>query len=232
MECEESLSLHFSLGWVQSTMHLGSPDDLVLDYTRMMMGFLLFKPDAGRIALIGLGGGSLAKYCFRYVPLSSFTAVEIDAEVIALRDKFQIPQDGRRFRVVQADGVEFVTRRNQKFDVLMLDAFDAHGLAPAMCTQDFYDHCFTQLYDGGILVANFLNDDEKFGTYISKIRESFDDQVVTIEACDNGNKIAFAFKGKDFPPPPASLRDRAIELNKHHSVNFHEAATKLSCRLL
>ena len=32
-----------------------------------MMGFLLFKPQPRSIGMIGLGGGSLAKFCYRYL---------------------------------------------------------------------------------------------------------------------------------------------------------------------
>ena len=41
-----------------------------------MMGFLLFQPAPARIAMIGLGGGSLAKYCALKLPEADFTAIE------------------------------------------------------------------------------------------------------------------------------------------------------------
>ncbi|MBV5333937.1 transferase, partial [bacterium] len=62
------------------------PEKLLLDYTQTMMGFLLFQPTPQRMAMIGLGGGSLAKYCRRTLPTVDFTAIELSAEVIALRE--------------------------------------------------------------------------------------------------------------------------------------------------
>ena len=85
-----------------------APERLVLDYTRTMMGFLLLQPAPQRIAMIGLGGGSLLKYCRRHLPDAEFTAVEISPEVIALRRQFGIPDDDARLRVVCADGADFV----------------------------------------------------------------------------------------------------------------------------
>ena len=38
-------SLHFSEQVIQSSMSLLNPDALELEYTRMMMGFLLFNPE-------------------------------------------------------------------------------------------------------------------------------------------------------------------------------------------
>ena len=62
-EKDGELSLHFGFPTIQSRMLKADPEHLVLDYTRTMMGFLLFQPKPVRIAMIGLGGGSLAKYC-------------------------------------------------------------------------------------------------------------------------------------------------------------------------
>src|SRR5512132_3183095 len=63
-----SQSLYFSIEEVQSRMQLQHPDALDLRYTRTMMGFLRFLPAPRAIAMIGLGGGSLAKFCHRYLP--------------------------------------------------------------------------------------------------------------------------------------------------------------------
>ena len=61
-------SLHFSLAHVQSAMRIEEPFALELAYTRKMMAFRLFLPDPKRVLIIGLGGGSLAKYCYRHLP--------------------------------------------------------------------------------------------------------------------------------------------------------------------
>lgn len=50
-------SLQFDHRNVQSTMRLSSPCSLELEYTRVMMGFLLFNPAPGIISMIGLGAG-------------------------------------------------------------------------------------------------------------------------------------------------------------------------------
>ena len=68
------LWLHFEDGNVQSRMLQAEPARLVLEYTRLMMGFLLFAPAPARIAMIGLGGGLLAKYCALRLPDVDFTA--------------------------------------------------------------------------------------------------------------------------------------------------------------
>src|SRR3546814_12069879 len=86
------------------------PDRLMLDYTRQIVVFLLFNPSPQTIEMIGLGGGSLAKYCYKYLPDVSITAVEIDPEVIAVGDQFFMPPEDDRFEIVCDDGAAFVKR--------------------------------------------------------------------------------------------------------------------------
>jgi spermidine synthase len=80
--------------------------------------------------MIGLGGGSLAKYCYRHLPDTTITAVEINPQVIALRDQFHVPRDDERFRVICADGAKYVTDPfpDHRPDVLLIDGYDADGL--------------------------------------------------------------------------------------------------------
>ena len=61
-------SLHFTRGELQSRMDKRQPWSLAVDYTRTMMAFLLLLPEPASIAMIGLGGGSLAKFCYRHLP--------------------------------------------------------------------------------------------------------------------------------------------------------------------
>src|SRR3954471_17723734 len=103
-----TLSLHFDALATQSEMHCDAPDELVMPYTRTMMGFLLFEPRPEKIAMIGLGGGSIAKYCHSRLPTSSIVVAEVNPHVVALRDLFRIPRDNERLRIVCQDGAAFV----------------------------------------------------------------------------------------------------------------------------
>src|SRR5690349_7442320 len=89
-------TLEFVPGDVQSEMRLARPDDLVLAYARAMMCFALFVPRPRHILMVGLGGGSLAKFCYRHFPYARITVVELRADVIALRGQFRVPPDDQR----------------------------------------------------------------------------------------------------------------------------------------
>lgn len=129
--------LYFSLDYVQSAMRHDDPHALEFDYTQRMIAFLLFVPKPGRVLMVGLGGGSLAKFCHRYLPDTRLTVVEVNADVIRLRGAFAVPEDSR-LTIVHADAAEYLPAAEGDADVLLLDGFDARGIAPAFLSRDFY----------------------------------------------------------------------------------------------
>jgi spermidine synthase len=120
-------ALHFQEDGVQSLMDKTQPDSLMLSYTEVMMGFVYYNPSPDHIGIIGLGGGSIPKYCYKDLPTAHLSVAEISPEVVALRAHFHIPDDNDRFQVYLEDGVDFVARQRGSFDVLLIDAFDAEG---------------------------------------------------------------------------------------------------------
>lgn len=228
---DETRSLHFDVHTIQSVMLKSDPDSLVLGYTRTMMGFLLFNPSPERIAMIGLGGGSLAKYCAKYLPDAHFTAVEINPQVIAIREQFNIPADSDQFHVMRADGAEYVANKAEKVDVLLVDGFDESGQPAKLCSAGFYDNCYAKLEEGGVMVVNLHGSNTKFGTFTSRVRESFEDKVVVVDCGVDSNKIAFAYKGADFPLTNETLIARVNDLGSKHPIALHTTAQKIQQRL-
>lgn len=175
-------ALHFSLSEVQSTMRNDDPDALVLAYTQRMMGFLLWQPRPASVAMIGLGGGSLAKFCHRYLPDTDLFVAEINPHVIALRDEFGVPPDSERFQVACLDGAVLVREPPRRFDVLLVDGFDWEGLPEALCSQAFYDDCAGALTDSGWLVANLPSGEDQpaFEVHVARIRRTFGADAVLV----------------------------------------------------
>lgn len=225
-ENSRSKSLHFDELAVQSSMRKDAPFDLEVGYTRTMMGFLLLHPAPRDILIVGLGGGSLPKYCYRHLPNSRITTVEINSEVIALRDEFAIPPDDERFRVVHADGAQYFAGRWNSADVIMLDGYDVEGVPPSLASQEFFDQCAMALRDNGVLVANLCESDAQRGVYISRLRTAFDDRVMKAKAECDRNKIVFALK-RDRMPQEKTLLDRAADLEVTHCINFSSMAAQM-----
>lgn len=187
-------ALHFSIGELQSRMRLEKPDSLDVEYTRAMMGFLLFNGQPESIAMIGLGGGSLAKFCHRHLPASRVTVAEINPHVIALRDEFCVPRDSERFRVLQTDGATFVRDTPQRHDVLLVDGYDYDGMPESLASQTFYNDCHQALLPEGLLVVNLHIEHPEYALLVGRIERSFAANVLRVHVKREGNVIVFASK--------------------------------------
>lgn len=193
-------SLYFTLDQLQSRMCSAHPNQLEVDYTRTMMGFLLFNSRPASIAMIGLGGGSLLKFCYRHLPTARLTMIEINPQVIALRHEFEVPEDTQRIELVCADGADFVRDAPANspigYDVLLVDGFDSEGLAPSLCSQRFYNDCYQSLSHQGVMVANLHHDDPQHALFTARIRLAFDGNLLEVASQEKSNSILFARKGK------------------------------------
>lgn len=188
----------------------------------------LFKPDPKRIAAIGLGGGSLPKYCYAALLRSSIVVAEIHPEALAMRELFHIPPDDERFEVRCEDGADFVRAGGGSLDVLLVDGFDAGGQSAQLCTQAFYDDCYRCLAPGGIAVINVAVENPDLERSIARIRRSFVDAVV-VESEDRTNRIAFAGKDDVLRVPFEQLGTRLDELEKHHPVGLRDTLQRIRC---
>lgn len=195
LESAQSTSLHFAGHEIQSRMWKHAPDALALEYTQTMMGFVLFNLAPRRIAMIGLGGGSLAKFCHRQLPDAAIEVVEINPEVVALRDAFRVPADDARFRVILGDGADVVGHANEDFDVLLVDGYDRNGIPPRLCTAGFYRQCRRALRDGGVMVANIVCAHPRYDRLIEQLREAFDGALLVVRDADSRNDVVFGWTG-------------------------------------
>jgi spermidine synthase len=192
--------LEFQPGMVQSEMRLSRPDDLVLSYARAMMCFVLFHPAPEHIVMVGLGGGSLAKFCYRYLPHCRITVLELNPQVIALREQFAIPGDNARFRVIEADAADYMSKLDNSADVLLVDGFDADGLPPALGSAAFYADCRRALRPGGVMVTNIFSYDPNYGAMLRRLRLAFQGRICWFRGIAGNNRILFAVKGGGASP--------------------------------
>jgi spermidine synthase len=220
--------LHLSLDNVQSAMHLDEPDRLSLAYTRMMMAFLLFNPSPGRILLLGLGGGSLAKFCYRHLPGAAITAIELNPDVIALREEFRLPTDDERFRVIRAEGSFYVSSPGKLKDVILVDACDDAGIAKELEAASFYQDARRRLSNAGIFVLNLCGDRLTWPSHLRNLHRAFGDEIVTLPGRKGGNVIVFAFKRPRAEVPWGRLAMAGRELRGRFGLDFPRYARRFA----
>lgn len=213
--------LHLGSQAIQSAMRLSRPWDLELAYTRAMMGFLLFNSTPQDVLMIGLGGGSLAKFIRRQRPQTQITAVEIDPRVIAAaRSHFELPPDDDTLSVVETDGALYVRQHPGSADVVLLDGFDAGNQVEALATQTFYAACRRVLRPGGVLVVNLWGRDREFTEYFARLTRAFDGEVGWISVQNKTNVIVFAFSEPGAPARLEAVQPRLADLSKRYGLDL------------
>lgn len=210
-ESSTATSLRFAGHQIQSQMWNHAPDALALDYTQTMMGFVLFHLAPPRIGMIGLGGGSLVKFCHRNLPDSAMEVVENSPLVMDLRSIFQVPPDDERLVVHLADGADHMVRARNSYDVLLLDAYDRVGIPPPLATLRFYLQCRRALRANGVLVANIARGQAQGADPIDRIAAVFGEQMLVVRDSEACNDVVFAWVG-ELDDAHLSDRGRPIEI--------------------
>lgn len=216
--------LHFGSRWVQGAMRIARAWSLELDYTRDMMLPLLMRTDAGfpRTALlIGLGAASQTKFLYRHFPHTALTVVEIEPAVVAAaRQFFKLPEDARRMTIEIADGTSYVASTRRRYDLILVDGFNAKGHAGALDTLAFYRHCRRRLGPQGLLATNLFSRNKSARPSVSRIAAAFDQRVAVLAPCDSGNTIAVAAVGDHVDIELPELTERARRFRTATGLNL------------
>ena len=219
-------TLHVGGEAIQSAMRIDDPHALALDYTRCMMAFLLFHPEPREALMVGLGGGSLAKFFHRNLKKARTRVVELDPRVVAAaRAHFELPPDGERLAVEIGDGVDALTP--ECCDVLVVDAFQDELHVPRLASQAFYDAAFLALREPGAMVINFMDDDPKFDEVLQRLERAFGGAVLVLPALYDPNILVFALRGSPASVPWTELRERAQGLESRHGLPFTRYVSRL-----
>ncbi|MGL6279159.1 MAG: spermidine synthase, partial [Gaiella sp.] len=139
VEDDDSRYLRFDSSF-QSGMYLDDPYRTRFVYSDYLHLGLAYAPGATRVLVIGLGGAAAPKRIWRDFPDVELTAVELDPEVVdAAYRWFALPRDPR-LRVEVGDGRRFLRETaDERWDVIMVDAFFADGVPFHLTTLEFVE---------------------------------------------------------------------------------------------
>jgi spermidine synthase len=216
--------LHFGSRWIQGAMRIARPWSLELEYTREMMLPLLLRRERGwpqSVLLIGLGAGSLAKFLHRHRPRARLTAVELAPEVVAAAAQFfRLPDVSPHFAVDVADGVDYVARSARRFDLILVDGYDAKGRPGELDSLAFYANACARLTDSGVLAANLLSRSRGVAPSLARAAAGFGGRACALPPCVSGNTIVLAAAGDPVAVTAAELAAAARRLKADTGLNL------------
>ncbi|WP_193771114.1 MnmC family methyltransferase [Candidatus Magnetaquicoccus inordinatus] len=150
-------SLYFDNHLTQSRILLEQPLWLILPYTRHMLASLLFNPKPQQILMVGLGGGSLAKFFLHHYPTCQIDAVDANPEIPAIAEHLFFLPDDPRLTLHCADGASLLTSlsaQKRLFDLIFIDAFDHDGMAPSIYSENLLSTIEQLLSKNGVVAFN------------------------------------------------------------------------------
>jgi len=208
--------MHLGTIWIQGSMDMDDPNALVHEYIQRMMAWLLFVDPATvpqRQALqLGLGAGSLTKFCARVLRLKKTTAIELNPQVLAAcRGWFHLPADNTRMQVILADAAQEIKKPQWwgTIDALQVDLYDDEAAAPVLDSAEFYADCRRLLTDEGCMTVNLFGRSSSFDRSVEKIAGAFGrDAIWAFKATREGNTVVLAQRTPS-RPKRAVLAERA-----------------------
>jgi spermidine synthase len=154
-DAEGSRYLRFDSSF-QSGMYIRQPFRTRFSYTDYLELGLAYDPGARRILVIGLGGASAPKRIWHDFGDVQLTVVELDPAVVETAYKwFALPHDPR-IDVEVDDGRRYLRRVDDRYDVIVLDAFYADGVPFHLTTLEFVELLHDRLAPGGVIAVNVI----------------------------------------------------------------------------
>lgn len=181
---------------LQSCMLKADHDTLVFDYSKTVMAGLLSTPNPKRILVLGLGGGSIPRVYAKLYPQAAIDVVEIDPAVVQVAAEWFDFKASASMKVHVKDGRQFVKQAGvfqQKWDLLVLDAFNGDYIPEHMMTREFLEECKAILTPNGTLVANTFSSSRLYASESATYAAVFG-RFINLKH-DDGNRIVIGRNG-------------------------------------
>lgn len=218
-------------------MMLTEKDEFI--YHEMMTHVpMAVHPSVKKVLIIGAGDGGVLRELTKYKTIEQIDLVEIDKMVIDVCKEF-LPQtacsfDDNRVIVHCQNGLKFVRRCENEYDLIIVDSTDPFGPGEGLFTKEFYGNCYKALKADGIMVnqhesAFYKNDTNAMQRAHKRIVESFSISRVYqahIPTYPSGHWL-FGFASKRYLPIKDLKADAWNALNlktRYYNTNLHKGA--------
>ena len=176
----------------QSVVKVGDPTHLELAYAPVMLTGLALTPNAQRVLIVGLGGGSLPMFFRHYYPDLEIDVVELDPAVANVARRFFEFREDAKLRVHIQDGRRFIEECRRPYDVIFLDAYGADDIPYSLITQEFLRAVRRAVAPGGLVTANIWGPPHPWYDGIVRTYLDVFDSLSIVHARNRGNEIFLA----------------------------------------
>lgn len=153
----------------------------------------IHEKDELNILILGNGTGTYATQCERYFDNVLISGVEIDEKITELAVQyFELPSN---VDVTTYDGRAYLNAIEDKYDVIMVDAYQDITIPFQMSSVEFFELVKEHLTDDGVMVVNMNMRGSKEGSinqYLADTISNVFSQVYTVDVERSTNRELFA----------------------------------------
>lgn len=151
------------------------------------------------VMILGMGSGTYASYCTRYFPGASVQGAEIDKKIADIAtDYFGLPGS---VTVAVEDGRAYLAASKEKFDVIMVDAYQDITIPFQLSSVEFFNEVQAHLKPNGVMVVNLNMTSAENGSineYLCDTMASVFQHTVTAPVRGNTNTEVFCTNADDW----------------------------------
>jgi len=204
---------------LHSAMDLQDPNRTVFPYTDYFHIGLLLNPNITRVLFIGGGGFTGPKAFLRDYPNVTVDVAEIDPEVVQVAEQyFAVNASNPRLHIYIDDGRVFLQSTQQKYDLIVLDAYSRTYVPFHLMTLEFFNLIDSHLTSNGMVISNLIS-----GT------TSSNDQLLTAETTTMSqifpNVYTFAVEGASDTNPQNVIIIATLSTHHLSVTDFKELAS-------
>ncbi len=182
-------------GKVQSAMLLADPAYLYYPYVRSAIsGIALLGRTPSNIAVVGLGGGTMAAYLEAHYPSSRLDVIELDPMVFEMAKEYFNFTPSVNTGVFIADARAHLRRSHKLYDIIILDAYQGATLPFHLTTAEFLRLVKSRLKPGGLVIGNYWY--EKVNQYIHSQMRTYQSVFGELYLLDTGREGSLIFVAK------------------------------------
>lgn len=195
-------------------------------------------PCINDVLVIGAGDGGVIKELCKYDSIKHIDLVEMDEVLIEAAKKY-LPNssgsfDDERVNIIISDGLKYVRKCEDQYDLIIVDSPDPFGPAEALFTKEFYGNCYKALRADGIMVNQQEN--PFYETNMHAMQKVHKNIIKTFEVCKvyqahiptyPSGHCLFGFASKKYHPLKDIKENKWQALNietRYYNTNLHKGA--------
>lgn len=211
-------------------------------YSEMMVHVpMAVQPEIKKVLVIGGCDGGVLKELCKYQTIEYIDVVELDAQLVQICQQFFPPtteafQDARVHLSIQ-DALKFVRRKEDEYDLIIVDSANPFGVNESLFTREFYGSCYNALKTNGTLISQHANafykeDEEAFMHIRNRLTSVFEQNDVYLASIPTyaAGYLLFGYSSKQSHPLNDLKAKQWEELaipTKFYNVALHQGAFAL-----